>query len=1025
MHLEGAVGDLHDLGAAHGAHRRDHLTAVLDARAFDRDLAQGALAPRLDRVDRDNRPAGARHRGGHLAEHAAGPVRQRDPQGEGELCGRSGQDVDDTGVQRAPFAAVHRTDARCAFADEREPSARATRVAAVSSDTPPELFLIDGNSLVYRAFFALPESISTSKGQPTNAIFGFASMLVKIISEYGARPTLVVWDAGMSGREEVYEEYKAGRRERPDLLSEQWPHMQPLVEAFGYRNMKVPGYEADDVIATLARRARDEGLEVMVVTGDRDLFQLVEPGVRVMATGRGITDTKIYDQEAVLDRYGIPPELIPDFVGLKGDTSDNIPGVPGIGEKTASQLLVEWGSLEGVLDNIESISGAKRKQNLTEHAEDARVSKRLATANRDIELDIDLHDLVAGDPDRSRLRETFREFELRAPLERLEEALGSDGAAPAERVDELIRVRAREVPVTGLSRLEGELVAVAALRPGEAAETVVVAAESADPDEAAEETEVVVTSGPAQASLELDTPVRGPLTVAAYAGGDELLVAEAETLAAFAMARADRPVVAHDWKTIATADDPCDAPPLAHDTMVAAYLIDPARRGYPLAELAAEAGLGAEIDGADGVAERAVLTRVIAERQCARLDEDGLTRLFHEIELPLVDVLVEMERAGVKLDVRGLAEISERFGARAAELERRVWDLAGEQFTIGSPQQLAPILFDKLGLSRKRRGKTGFSTDARVLQAIRHEHEIVPAIEEWREVTKLKSTYLDAFPELIGRDGRLHTTFNQTATTTGRLSSTDPNLQNIPIRTEQGREIRACFVAEPGCRLISADYSQVELRLLAHIADEPVLKDIFRRGEDVHTATAQAILGGQTDPGTRSKAKMVNYGIVYGLSAFGLADRLQIPKEEAQEFIDAYLERFPKVKEFIERTIERAGEEGHVTTLFGRIRRVPELRSRQFQTRSLGERLAVNMVIQGTAADIIKVAMVRCRDELRAAGLSTRLVLQIHDELLFEGPEDEVERASEIVCREMAGGFEMDPPLEVDVGAGENWLEAK
>ncbi|HLM08177.1 MAG TPA: DNA polymerase I [Thermoleophilaceae bacterium] len=895
----------------------------------------------------------------------------------------------------------------------------------MSSDTPPELFLIDGNSLVYRAFFALPESISTSKGQPTNAIFGFASMLVKIISEYGARPTLVVWDAGMSGREEVYEEYKAGRRERPDLLSEQWPHMQPLVEAFGYRNMKVPGYEADDVIATIAGRARGRGLDVMVVTGDRDLFQLVEPGVRVMATGRGITDTKIYDREAVLDRYGIPPELIPDFVGLKGDTSDNIPGVPGIGEKTASQLLVEWGSLEGVLDNIESISGAKRKQNLTEHAEDARVSKRLATANRDIELDIDLHDLVAGDPDRSRLRETFREFELRAPLERLEEALGSDGAAPAERVDELIRVRAREVPVTGLSRLEGELVAVAALRPGEAAETVVVAAESADPDEAAEETEVVVTSGPAQASLELDTPVRGPLTVAAYAGGDELLVAEAETLAAFAMARADRPVVAHDWKTIATADDPCDAPPLAHDTMVAAYLIDPARRGYPLAELAAEAGLGAEIDGADGVAERAVLTRVIAERQCARLDEDGLTRLFHEIELPLVDVLVEMERAGVKLDVRGLAEISERFGARAAELERRVWDLAGEQFTIGSPQQLAPILFDKLGLSRKRRGKTGFSTDARVLQAIRHEHEIVPAIEEWREVTKLKSTYLDAFPELIGRDGRLHTTFNQTATTTGRLSSTDPNLQNIPIRTEQGREIRACFVAEKGCCLISADYSQVELRLLAHIADEPVLKEIFRRGEDVHTATAQAILGGQTDPGTRSKAKMVNYGIVYGLSAFGLADRLQIPKEEAQEFIDAYLERFPKVKEFIERTIERAGEEGHVTTLFGRIRRVPELRSRQFQTRSLGERLAVNMVIQGTAADIIKVAMVRCRDELRAASLETRLVLQIHDELLFEGPVDEVSTASEIVRREMAGAFAMDPPLEVDVGSGDNWLDAK
>jgi DNA polymerase I len=920
----------------------------------------------------------------------------------------------------------------------------------VPGESPSELLLIDGNSLVYRAFFALPESIATSKGEPTNAILGFASMLVKMITDFGVKPTLVVWDAGMSGREEVYEEYKGHRESRPDLLQEQWPHMQPLVDAFGYENVKVPGYEADDVIATLARQAREQGIEVSVLTGDRDLFQLIEPGVQVIATGRGVTDTKVYDREAVIDRYGIPPELVPDFVGLKGDTSDNIPGVPGIGEKTASQLLQEWGDLEGVLSNIDSISGAKRKQNLTEHAENARISKQLATAVRDVDVEVDLDGVVAREPDRSRLRETFREFELRAPLERLEEALGEDDAAPAERVEELIQVRAREAPLAELARLEGELVAVAALRPGEepdepAPEPAAASdldlsdpdAPPLDPEEAAElDPELAAApaaraavatpsaGGSPQGSFDLDAVSRGPLTVAAWAG-DDLLVAEAETLAAFALARGERPLVAHDWKTIAAADEPCDSPPLEHDTMVAAYLIDPARRGYPLDELATEAGIGAQVDGADGVAERAVLTRVLAERQRARLEEDGLTELLTGVELPLVDVLVEMERAGVRLDVSRLAKISERFAKRAAELERRVWELAGEEFTIGSPQQLAPILFDKLGLSRKRRGKTGFSTDARVLQAIRDEHEIVPAIEEWREVTKLKSTYLDAFPELIAADGRLHTTFNQTATATGRLSSTNPNLQNIPIRTEQGREIRACFVAEPGQRLISADYSQVELRLLAHIADEPVLKEIFRRGEDVHTATAEAILGGKTDPGTRSKAKMVNYGIVYGLSAYGLADRLQIPQEEAQEFIDRYFERFPKVKEFIETTIERAREEGHVTTLFGRIRRVPELRSRQFQTRSLGERLAVNMVIQGTAADIIKVAMVRARNSLREAGLETRLVLQIHDELLFEGAEAEVGEASEIVTREMAGAFEMDPPLEVDLGAGENWLEAK
>ncbi len=515
-----------------------------------------------------------------------------------------------------------------------------------------------------------------------------------------------------------------------------------------------------------------------------------------------------------MDRYGIPPELVPDFVGLKGDTSDNIPGVPGIGEKTATQLLQEWGDLEGVLANIDNISGAKRKENLREHAENARISKELATSQREVEgVDVDLAACIAREPDRSRLREVFREFELRAPLERLEEALDEDEAVPVERRGEVMAVQAREVAVAELGALEGELVAVAALRPGESVDEPVpgpdpeeelelaedeAAAEVLDEDEPLPET---APAGPAQGTLDFGGAIRGPLSVAAYAG-DEVLVAEAETLAAFTLARGDRPVVAHDWKTLAMADDPSVAPPLDHDTMVAAYLIDPARRGYPLDELAADAGLGVDVTGANGAAERAVLTRLLAERQRERLEEDGLTRLLHEIELPLVDVLVEMERAGVKLDVQRLRAIGKRFDELAANLERRVWDLAGEEFTIGSPQQLAPILFEKLGLSRKRRGKTGFSTDARVLHAIRHEHEIVPAIEEWREVTKLKSTYLDAFPELVAGDGRLHTTFSQTTAATGRLSSTNPNLQNIPIRTEQGREIRACFVAEPGHSLV-------------------------------------------------------------------------------------------------------------------------------------------------------------------------------------------------------------------------------
>src|SRR4051812_22972508 len=422
-------------------------------------------------------------------------------------------------------------------------------------------------------------------------------MLVKIVSEYGVKPTVVVWDAGMSGREVVYDEYKAGRRERPDLLSEQWPNMRPLVEAFGYGSLRVEGYEADDVIATIAEQAKAEGIDVMVVTGDRDLFQLIDDGIRVMATSRGITETKVYDRDAVVDRYGIPPELIPDFTGLKGDTSDNIPGVPGIGEKTASQLLKEFGDLETVLANVDKVSGAKRKENLTEHAEDARVSKQLATSVRDVDVEVDLDQVVAQEPDRSRLRTFFREFELRDPLQRLEEALGEgDEAAPRERHPEEIAVTAREVPVADLGALEGELVTIAAERPRPAGE---------------EE---------GQETLDVGLPT-GPLRVAAYAGGAEVLAGEAGATAARAMARGDRPLVAHDWKSIATTDGPFDSPPLEHDTMVAAYLIDPAARAYPLVELCDQEGLGARVDGANGTAERAVLTRGLAERQRARLDE--------------------------------------------------------------------------------------------------------------------------------------------------------------------------------------------------------------------------------------------------------------------------------------------------------------------------------------------------------------------------------------------------------------------
>jgi DNA polymerase-1 len=874
-------------------------------------------------------------------------------------------------------------------------STRASAPAATSPDSQRRLFLIDGPSLVYRAFFALPESIATSTGVPTNAIFGFASMLVKIVSEYGVQPTVVAWDAGSSGRTEVYSEYKSQRRSRPDLLKQQWPAMEPLVEAFGYSNVKVEGYEADDVIASLAEHAlrSDPPVPVMIVTGDRDAFQLIDRDglVKVMATSRGITETKIYDRQAVIDRYGIAPELIPDFYGLKGDTSDNIPGVPGIGDKTASELIQTYGSLEDVLANIEQIKGAKRKENLLEHADDARVSKQLATVQRDVAVNFDVAAEHVREPDRSRVREVFREYELRDPLRRLEEALGDpDVAAPA---------LPAEVKLAGRMRT-GAPAAVATL--GARDDELALVAREVQPPEG----ELFAEGAPWRFAAAVGAEV-----IAGDCAGPEELVAAAD----------ERPAIAHDAKSLRLVPRR-----LVHDTLLGAYLLEPARRGYPFDELCEERGLASDLE--DPLAADAVLLVALAAWQRAQIVERGLEGVMGDIELPLVPVLREMELLGVRLNLERLAEITGRVREELAGLEREIFVLAEEEFTIGSPQQLGQILFEKLGLSRKRRGKTGYSTDARVLQAIRAEHEIVPKIERWRELSTLAKTYLDVLPEVVDASSRIHTTFLQAGAQTGRLASTNPNMQNVPIRTPLGREIRGCFEAEEGSVLISADYSQIELRVLANVADEPVLKEIFERGEDVHAATASQVFEvspEQIDQGMRSKSKMINYGIVYGLSDFGLADRLNIPREEAKQFIDAYLARFPRVAAFIAETIERAKEQSFVTTLWGRRRQIPELQARNYQVRMLGERLAVNTVIQGTAADIIKLAMVRCHAALAASGLQTRLLLTIHDELLFEAPPGEVDAARTLIEREMCGVWDREPPLAVDVGVGRSWLEAK
>jgi DNA polymerase-1 len=829
-----------------------------------------------------------------------------------------------------------------------------------------ELFLVDGNNLAYRAFFALPEELATTEGFPTNALLGFTNMLFKLLVDYRPRGVAVAWDTRPVHRVEISETYKIERKPMPDLLREQFPHLRPIVEAFGYRNLEFEGWEADDVIATLATRADAAGIRTCVVSTDRDAFQLCSENVCLMMTPRGVSDVQVYTPERVEARYGIRPDQIPDFIGLKGDPSDNIPGIPGIGDKTAGQLVAQYGSLEEAIEHADELSPARAKA-VREHAEQAREAKLLATMRRDLEVDCDPSELVIDPPDRSQLLEIFRRFEFRNLLNRVDDL---EAAVPAAHR----RVEGAKVPWR-----EGELPALA-----------------------------------------------GPVGLAredarcAIAVGEEIVLRPCDTLSL-----AGVELVVHDAKALrVTARD---------DTLIAAYLIEPGRATYELDDLAAEYAVEivpdppAEEETA-ALVRRAELPRRLIGPLLERVAERGGEHLYREIEMPLAQVLAAMEDAGVRIDIYRMGEITARLQDRVEELESKAFELAGEEFMIGSTQQLARILFEKLELTPGRKGKTGYSTDTRVLRAIRHEHPIVEVIEEWREYSKLLNTYLGPLPSLIGADGRLHTTINQTVAATGRLSTSNPNLQAIPIRTEFGREIRSAFVAEQGTRLLSADYSQIELRILAHVSGEPKLREAFERGEDIHTATAAEVLG--KDPATLTKqqrniAKMINFGIVYGISAFGLSENLEIPREEAQEYIDAYLARFPHVQDFIQRTIEQAERDGYVTSLLGRRRPVPEIRAHNRQTRGLGERIAVNFVMQGSNADIIKVAMVKIQARLRDEGRAARLVLQVHDELLLEVPDVEVSAVRELVREEMCNAYPLDPPLAVDIGVGDDWNEAK
>ena len=847
------------------------------------------------------------------------------------------------------------------------------------------LFLVDGNSLAYRAFYALPEDFSTSDGFPTGALFGFASMMMKLLQDYTPSGVIVCWDEKPTERLELHPGYKGSRKPTPELLKEQRPFLPELVEAFGYRNLSVIGREADDVIGTLTRIADEQAIATCIVSTDRDAFQLVSDLVCLMMNPRGMTEVLVYTPERVAERLGVPHTAVPDLIGLKGDTSDDIPGVPGIGEKTAAELLDAYGTLEGVYEHIDEIKGPKRKQNLIEHRDEAFRSRELGTIVRDIaELaDFDPGSVLDAPPDRSKLAELFRKWEMHQLLRRLDD----------------------------LEDLLPSLAATSAVPAGPG------------------ETATLVSGKELQSHL-------ADCFEAGIAVADDLLAVSTEqgnwlvdiTDPELRDALAEPALIGHDVKAALRAVGAERIAP-AFDTALAAYLLDPGRNGYPVDDLLREYALAVTTDGegADALRE-AIAVRHLRQPLTDRLADRRLLPLLADLELPLVPVLAEMERVGIAVDIPILEAIAERCATEVAALEIEAHRLAGGAFTLGSPKQLGDILFNRLDLPVQTSGKTGPSTDRTVLAKLRPLHPIITVIERWRELSKLLSTYLRALPEAAANDGRIHTTFSQHTAATGRLSCTNPNLQAIPVRTPIGQEIRAAFIAAPGTQLISCDYSQVELRILAALCQEPGLVDAFRRGDDVHRATAAEVLGKAPEEVTkeeRDRAKAVNFGIIYGISSFGLAEQLEIGRDEAQQYIDTYLGRYPAVQTFITRTVHETTERGYALTLLGRQRPIPELRAQNRQVHQLGERLAINSLIQGSAADIIKVAMISCDRRIRDEGRQANLVLQVHDELVFEVADADVETVRALIVEEMVNAHPLDPPLVADAGVGATWAAAK
>jgi len=914
----------------------------------------------------------------------------------------------------------------------------------------PLLLVIDGHSLLYRAYHGLPNTLVTRGGEPTNAVYGFTSMLLSVLRERHPEYALVAMDVGRSFRHEHDDQYKANRPQAPDDFHSQVTRAWQVLEALRIPVLAKPGWEADDVIGTVAEQASAEGVDTLIVTGDTDAFQLVDERVQVLTSGRRFSDTIVYDHEAILQRYGLEPDQLIDYKALVGDKSDNVPGVRGIGEKTAAQLLLQFRTLEGIYEHLGEVTPNKARQALEAGREDALRSRYLVTIRKDAPVELELEKCRVGEADVPRLTELFRELDFRGLLERLV------GMSEQGQLSFLPRFEAAAPPRPVLSQtLQHTIVSREEL--SELAERVRAASHLAVDVES--ESLDSLSAGVVGVSLSTRDG-EGYYVPLGHRGEGEPKAKLADVIDLLGPPLADSSIakVAHnskfDWQMLGRHGFAPSGPDF--DTMIAEWLLNPASRALNLKAVAWDRlgmemtpigdliGTGKKQKSMADIPVSAVAPYAVADVDAtlrlrpvleAELRAREQWSLFEQIEMPLVPVLADMEMTGVKIDTGYLSQFAKQLDQRLGQTIVQIQALAGYPLNVNSTRQLSDLLFRQLGLRCEGLKKTAsghYSTAAEVLEGLRGEHAIVDMILEQRQLGKLKSTYVDALPSLVKPEtGRVHTSYNQTATVTGRLSSSDPNLQNIPIRTELGREVRRAFIAENGNVLIGADYSQVELRILAHVSQDPALLRAFAEGLDIHAATASLTYGVPLEevmPEMRRVSKTVNFAVIYGVSPYGLARQSDLSQREAEVFIRAYFQNYPRVRDYIERTKDMAQRLGYVETLLGRRRYFPELAGKERISsvqRGEAERAAINLPIQGTAADIIKIAMIRLHRELRARGLRAKMTLQVHDELVLESPEGEAETVASLVKQVMEGAFALDAPLKVDVGTGYNWLETK